>query len=196
MPCRGVCGCARCFRLQALSQPTQFCGTLTVPQNALPLPTVVSKSNLCVTVAVRTLARAVLRVTKHVSLRSAQLQLSATMRPVSRREAILRLAEIPTDAQPSRPPPAPSQVNRGGPTAMSSLPTLTTGRYGELRDANYTQGVAMIGLVYTCGCTRPDNKVGIAHQCARLINNCGSDAIASQPAVPPSGLSHFCPIFT
>lgn len=34
----------------------------------------------------------------------------------------------------------------------------------------------------------------MAHQCARLISNVGSDPIASQPAVPPSGLSHFSSI--
>ena len=43
-------------------------------------------------------------------------------------------------------------------------------------------------------CAEPDSNVGMAHQCARLISKFGSDAIASQPAVPPSELSHLCPI--
>ena len=51
-------------------------------------------------------------------------------------------------------------------------------------------------LVSFQSCVRLDNNVGMAHQCARLIDNCGSDAIACQPAVPPSGLGHFFPIFT
>lgn len=45
-------------------------------------------------------------------------------------------------------------------------------------------------------CARADSNVGMAHQWARLIDKAGRDAIASQPVVPPSELSHFGPTST